>query len=170
MGCAMAALFVVCAHSAPFSAESPIGIFSPPVILQMSYHFLSPNTNEKQAINEKRESLYTLVWKANKIFSDFFFFILFFCWPLGKSILAGFPLFQGNKNPSILLMLSSSVGGSALGALPRWRRALPGALNFLLAESAVFCPDSSALGSLCKCSFQSSSFLPSAVPEVSAAV
>lgn len=46
-----------------------------------------------------------------------YFLILFFCWPLGKPTLADFPLFQGTKNPSILLMLSSSVGGSALGAL-----------------------------------------------------
>lgn len=35
-------------------------------------------------------------------------------------------------------------------------------------NTGVFCPDSSALGSLCKRSFQSSYFLPSASPEISA--
>lgn len=62
----------------------------------------------------------------------------------------------------------SSVGGSALGVLPRRRWALPESLIFLCWQNTVvFCPDSSALGSLCKRSFQSSYFLPSALPEIS---
>lgn len=98
--------------------------------------------------------------------------LLFFFFPAGH--LASyfgkcFPLSQGRKNSIILMRSFSSVGGSALGVLPRRRWALPESLIFLCWQNmVVFCPDSSALGSLCKRSFQSSYFLPSALPEISA--
>lgn len=66
----------------------------------MSCHFLSPNTNEKQAINEQSESLYTLVWKANKIFSDILLFF-HFIFPLAtwQGYLGRFSSLSGKKKP-----------------------------------------------------------------------
>lgn len=84
-----------------------------------------------------------------------------FFWQVFSSLPVG-------KNSIILLCSFSSVGGSAVGLLPCKLLALPEPLIFLCWQNrAVFCPDSSAVGSLCKCSFQSSYSLPSTSPEIS---
>lgn len=78
-----------------------------------------------------------------------------------------FSSLPGGKSSIILLCSFSSVGGSAVGLLPRRLPALPEPLIFLCWQNrAVFCPDSSALGSLCKRSFQSSYSQPSTLLEI----
>lgn len=117
-------------------------------------------------------------WKIYKTFPEFFgFYFIFSAGHLASSLSAylgsNFLSFRGKKKKkqtqnSIILMLSFSRWISP-GILPHRRWALPEPLIFLCWQNtAVFCPDSSALGSLCKRSFQSSSFLPSALPEISA--
>lgn len=114
--------------------------------------------------------------KIYKTFPEFLgFYFIFFAGHLASSLSAylgsDFLSFRGKKNQtqnSIILMRFFSRWISP-GVLPCRRWALPEPLIFLCWQNtAVFCPDSSALGSLCKRSFQSSSFLPSGLPEISA--
>lgn len=102
--------------------------------------------------------------KSASFFLNFWGFILFFLLATWNTccqlILAAISSLSGKKKPkpkTPFYWCSPSVSGSFLEPL----------IFLCWQNAAVFCPDSSALGSLCKRSFQSSSFLPSALPEIS---